>query len=130
MPEPSEAEAMFRDVYEAFNCRAIDEVLDLLDPKVDWPDMRHGGRMIGHDAVRRCWVDQFARFHTHVEPVGVFDRPGGEIVVVVHHLVCDLEGDVLIDMTLRHVYTVRAGLIVAMDVEDLDGTLLSAPRDG
>jgi hypothetical protein len=38
--------------YAAFNARALDTLLALLHPEVDWPNGMEGGRVHGRDAVR------------------------------------------------------------------------------
>ncbi len=44
------------------------------------------------------------------------EEVGGRIRVRVHQLVKSLQGDVLSDSEVLHVFTVRGGLIAAMDL--------------
>jgi hypothetical protein len=44
----------------------------------------------------------------------------GKIRVRVHQLVKSLQGDVLSDSEVVHVFTVKSGLIAAMNLGDLD----------
>jgi ketosteroid isomerase-like protein len=46
-------------LYDAFNARDIDTVIAQFAPDVDWPDAWHGGRVVGHDAVRAYWLGQW-----------------------------------------------------------------------
>jgi hypothetical protein len=88
--------------------------------------MLESGRLVGHDAVRDYWLRQFALIEPSVEPQGLLalDR---QTVVDVHQVVRDKQGRVLVDQVVQHVYTMRDGLIAAMDVYH-EGALASAPR--
>jgi uncharacterized protein YndB with AHSA1/START domain len=113
---PPEVQALLRRAYTAFNERDIDAALVLAHGDVDWPDMIDGGRIQGHDAVRAYWERQFAVTAPHVEPQTMAMDQDGRAVVVVHQVVRDLDGAVLVDECVHHVYTVRDGLIARMDV--------------
>jgi hypothetical protein len=119
--------ATVRQLYAAFNAKDIDAVLARMQPDVDWPDMLENRRLIGHDAVRAYWLRQFEIIDPAVEPRDVVEHNGTELVVEVHQVVRNLQGDILSDQVVRHVYTLRNGLIAAMDVYR-DGILASAPR--
>jgi ketosteroid isomerase-like protein len=119
--------ATVRQLYAAFNAKDIDAVLARMQPDVDWPDMLEHRRLIGHDAVRAYWLRQFELIDPAVEPRDVVERNGTELVVEVHQVVRNLQGDILSDQVVHHVYTLRNGLIAAMDVYR-DGILASAPR--
>jgi hypothetical protein len=51
----------------------------------------------------------------------------GQIVVDVHQIVRDNDGNLLSEQDVQHVYSFKDGLAVAMDVYH-DGALASAPR--
>lgn len=115
----TEEERLLRRAYEAFNARDIDGALALMHPDVDWPNGMEGGRERGHAAVRAYWTRQFRLIDSHVEPEG-FEVDGEErIVVNVHQVVRDAEGVLLSDGRVRHVYTLRGGLVERMDIEQL-----------
>jgi hypothetical protein len=109
-------EQLLRQAYAAFNARDIDGALALMHPDVDWPNGMEGGREHGHEAVRAYWTRQFGLIDSHVEPVGFERDDQGRIVVDVHQVVRDLEGSVLSDGRVRHVYTLRDGLVSRMDI--------------
>lgn len=122
-----EQEDVLRRSYEAFNARDLDAALATMHPDVDWPDMLGGRRILGRDAVRTYWLEQFEVIDPHVEPLGFTTRDGGLIAAEVHQVVRTRYGEVVADSTVEHVYTFRSGLVVAMDVY-LGGELPSAPR--
>lgn len=110
-------EQLLRHAYAAFNARDIDGALALMHPDVDWPNGMEGGREVGHDAVRAYWTRQFDLIDSHVEPMGFEVDDEGRIVVHVHQVVRDLEGSVLSDGRVRHVYTLRDGLVSRMEIQ-------------
>jgi ketosteroid isomerase-like protein len=111
-------EALLRDVYAAFNARDVEAVLDTLHPDVDWPNAFEGGRVVGRAGVRDYWRRQFTQIDPRVEPRGFADAGDGRVAVTVHQLVRALDGTVLADRDITHVYSFRDGLIVRMDVID------------
>ena len=116
MPAAS-AEDLLRLAYAAFNARDIDRALAVMHPDVDWPNGMEGGRERGHAAVRSYWTKQFGMIDSHVEPES-FEEVDGNVVVVVHQVVRDLNRALLSDQRVEHVYTFEDGLVVRMDIEE------------
>ena len=102
--------------YAAFNARDIDAVLAVMHPDVDWPNAWEGGRVHGQEGVREYWQRQWAATDPHVDPVGLSTDEAGHIVVTVHQMVRDLEGNVSSDGMVAHVYLVQDGLVRSMEV--------------
>jgi hypothetical protein len=109
--------AHFHRLYEAFNRRDIDGVLALMVDDVDWPNAWKGGRLTGRQAVRDYWTAQWAEIDPHVEPLAVTERPDGEVAVTVRQVVRSIDGELLADGEVVHVYRLEDGLILRMDVE-------------
>ena len=109
---------MWDELYADFNARDIDALLARMTPDVDWPNGWEGGREHGPEAVRAYWERQFREIDPHVEPVGVDERPDGTMAVAVHQVIRSPAGEVLADRHVRHVYTLRDGLIARMDIEE------------
>ena len=112
-----DSEQRLRALYAAFNAREIDKVLAALAEDVDWPNAWEGGRLRGREEVRGYWTRQWAEIDGRVEPVGFETRPDGRVAVEVDQTVRDLEGALLSEGRVRHVYAFRDGLVVAMEVE-------------
>jgi hypothetical protein len=110
------ADDLLGRAYAAFNARDIDRALALMTPDVDWPNGMEGGRELGHDAVRAYWTRQFGLVDSHVEPVGFSADDEGRIVVDVDQVVRHLDGALLSEQRVQHVYTLRGGLIARMDI--------------
>lgn len=114
----SQEEQLLRRAYEAFNARDVDGALALMHPDVDWPNGMEGGRELGHDAIRAYWTRQFGMIDSHVEPVGFDSDADGRVVVDVHQVVRDLDGELLSDGLVQHVYTFRNGLVTHMEIRE------------
>ncbi|MEX2237630.1 MAG: nuclear transport factor 2 family protein [Dehalococcoidia bacterium] len=112
----AEEEAFLRRPYAAFNARDLDTALSMMHPDVDWPNGLEGGREHGRDAVRAYWTRQFTLIDPQVEPVSFRKEPDGRVAVEVHQVVRDLGGAVLADQTVKHVWTIRAGLVEHMEI--------------
>jgi nuclear transport factor 2 (NTF2) superfamily protein len=107
-----------RDIYDAFNSREIDGLLSQMSRHVDWPNAWEGGRVHGREAVREYWTRQFAEIDPRVVPTRTTQRPDGRIEVAVHQEVRSLDGDLITETDVLHVYTFDAhGLVARMDVE-------------
>jgi hypothetical protein len=92
-----------------------------MHPDVDWPNGMEGGRERGHAAVREYWTRQFGLIDSHVEPQGFSTDEQGRVVVDVHQVVRDLDGGLLADSRVEHVYTLRDGLVARMDIRESVG---------
>ena len=68
--------------------------------------------------IRAYWTRQWGEFDPHVEPLAITEEDGGKVRVRVHQLVKSLQGDVLSDSEVLHVFTMDSGLIAAMDLGD------------
>ena len=112
--------AGFQSLYDAFNRRDADGVLATMSDDVDWPNAWKGGRLVGRDAVRAYWTEQWSEIDPHVEPLSVSERADGSLAVTVHQTVRSLDGELLGDGEVIHVYRLADGLIRRMDVEEPD----------
>jgi ketosteroid isomerase-like protein len=103
--------------YREFNARHIDAVLALMHPDVVWPNGMEGGTVYGHDGVREYWTRQWEVLDPHVDPISFERDEKGRTVVLVHQVVRDLGGKLLVDTTVRHAYSIRNRLIERMEIE-------------
>ncbi|MGA8476462.1 MAG: nuclear transport factor 2 family protein [Chthoniobacterales bacterium] len=114
----ADTKTVIEQAYSAFNKRDIDGALALMTQDVSWPKASEGGRVVGKEEVRAYWTRQWREFDPHVEPLAMSDENGGKTRVRVHQLVKSLQGDVLSDSEVLHVFTLNNGLIEAMDLGD------------
>src|ERR1700682_2243230 len=111
-----DTKTLIEQAYSAFNKRDIDGALALMTQDVSWPKASEGGRVVGKEEIRAYWTRQWAEFDPHVEPIEVTEREAGRTDVKVHQLVKNLNGDVLSDQVVLHIYTIANDLIERMDI--------------
>lgn len=114
----ADTKTLIEQAYSAFNMRDIDGALALMTQDVSWPKASEGGKIVGKEEVRAFWTRQWGEFNPHVEPLAITEEDGGKVRVRVHQLVKSLQGDVLSDGEVLHVFTVNTGLIAAMELGD------------
>jgi ketosteroid isomerase-like protein len=108
--------ALLERLYERFNARDVDAVLTHLTSDVDWPNGWEGGYVRGHDEVRDYWARQWAAIDATVTPEGFATEPDGRIDVTVHQVVRNLDGEVVEDAIVHHVYRLRDGRVAHMEI--------------
>lgn len=110
--------AYFDELYEAFNRRDLDRLLAMMSDDVAWTNAWKGGRLVGREPVREYWLAQWAEIDPHVEPLAVLERADGRLAVTVRQMVRSLDGQLLSEREVIHVYRLGDGLILCMDVEE------------
>jgi hypothetical protein len=114
----ADTKILIEQAYTAFNKRDIDGALALMTDDVSWPKASEGGKVVGKEEIRAYWTRQWGEFDPHVEPLAITEGDGGKVRVRVHQLVKSLQGEVLFDGEVLHVFTVKSGLIAAMELGD------------
>jgi SnoaL-like domain len=105
-----------KDIYRRFNARDMETVLAVLHENVMWANGMEGGHVNGRDGVRNYWTRQWAMISPHVEPVGFSKGPQNEAIVEVHQVVHDLNGNLLLDQMVGHIFTIENELIRRFDI--------------
>jgi len=120
--EMAYTKTLIEQAYVAFNERDVEGALALMTDDVSWPKASEGGKVAGKDEIRAYWTRQWSTFDPHVEPREVIDLGGGKVEVRVHQLVKSVQGDILSDGEVRHVFTIEDGRIKSMDLKDEAGS--------
>jgi hypothetical protein len=107
------------DLYRSFNLRDIDAVLLHLAPGFDWPNGMSGGREHGRDAVRSYWLRQWQEVDPRVEPLSIDMDAEGRAHVRVQQLVRSLDGQIITNRKVEHVYEFEGPFIKRMDIRPL-----------
>ena len=100
-------EDTIKKAYSAFNERNIGNALSTMQPDVQWSKAWEGGYISGHDEIKSYWTRQWTEINPKVEPVGFNERENGSLEVKVHQNVKDLQGNVMFDGLVKHIYTFR-----------------------
>jgi hypothetical protein len=115
--ETEQQQDLIQKIYAAFNARDIPTILAVFDPQVRWSRAWEGDYAVGHEQVRDYWLRQWQELDPHVEPTGFAQRESGQLEVTVQQLVKDLQGHVVFDGLVKHLYTIEEGVIKQMDIE-------------
>ena len=105
-------------LYALFNARDMESVLAVMHQDVEWANGMDGGHVHGREGVRAYWTRQWSMIDPHVDPVAFSTGAGGEVVVEVHAVVRDLEGKVLQDHMVGHVFRIENALITRFDIRE------------
>jgi hypothetical protein len=111
-----DTKGVLEKAYSAFNSRDINGALAVMTPDVSWPKASEGGMVVGKEEIRAYWTRQWREFDPHVEPLAMTEEDGGPTTVRVHQLVKSLQGTILSDTEVLHVFTMSNGLISAMNL--------------
>jgi hypothetical protein len=103
-------------VYDRFNARDMETVLAAMHEDVLWANGMEGGHVRGRNEVRSYWTRQWAMIDPHVEPVAFSSGLDGEVIVEVHQVVRDLNGNLLADKMVGHVFRIENGLVKRFDI--------------
>jgi hypothetical protein len=108
---------LVKRLYDRFNARDMEMLLASMQEDVIWANGMEGGHVHGREEVRRYWTRQWAMIDPHVEPVAFSRGTGGEIIVDVHQTVRDLDGALLADAHVGHVFHLEGGLVRRFDIQ-------------
>ena len=109
--------SFFKNIYQYFNERNIELVIDNMTDDVQWANGMEGGYLHGRDAVREYWTRQFGLINSKVVPLQMKgDRD--VIKIKVHQVVHDLNGNLLADEIIEHYFHLRNGSITRFDIGD------------
>ncbi len=112
-----DAHALLTKVYDAYNRRNFADFSALLTPDIDWPDLIEGGRLIGREAVGAYWARNDKSITIDIAVVSLTDLPDGRVAADVNQIVRNLSGQIWSDSCVRHVFTLRDGMVARLDVE-------------
>jgi hypothetical protein len=113
----SELHHLIKTAYSGFNERAIDKTLSTMHRDIEWPKAFEGGYVSGHNEIREYWTRQWTEINPKVEPLEITERPNGSLEVQVQQTVKDLQDTIVFDGIVKHVYTLKDGLLRKMDIE-------------
>jgi ketosteroid isomerase-like protein len=107
---------LLQRLYQRFNARDLPAILGVLHPDVMWANGMDGGHVRGHEGVRDYWTRQWTMIDPRVEPAGFATLVDGATEVEVHQTVRDLNGNILSDKTVRHIFHIDDGLVRRFDI--------------
>ena len=113
----AETEELIHQAYMAFNARNIDAVLDLLHPDVLWANGWEGGYVKGHKELKEYWKRQWRDVNPMAYPVAIKEDVDGTIEVHIRQIAKDVQGKILFDGVVKHIYTLENDKITSMEID-------------
>lgn len=105
-----------QNIYDAFNKRDIETVISMMADDVKWANGMEGGYVFGRDNVRDYWRRQFEMFSPQLEILEI-KTDDAQSVIKLRQIVRDLDGNLLDDKTVEHVFTFdENGLITLFEI--------------
>lgn len=117
---------LLRILYESFNARDIEAVLDALGPDVKWANGLEGGFVLGRDNVRQYWTRQFATLRPQLSILDFKTDEQERQIVRAHQTVRDLQGALLLEQEVGHRFTFEGGLVSLFEIVELEGAAQGA----
>ena len=110
---------MAQSLYERFNNRDVDGVIELLHADVEWVNEPKGLHVRGLDELRALWKRQKGAAIVHFDITRVTPREHG-FFVVVQEKVWKHDKELLFDGPVGHDYKLKDKKIVRCDIVDAD----------
>ena len=108
--------AMLEELYRAVNERDLDTFLGHVAPGVEWPNTATGGYLHGRDELRAYCEKQWKEVNSSIEPMRINFTADGTAHVLVDQLVRALDGEVLQNRRVEHVFEFDGPFISRMTV--------------
>ena len=105
----------FRELYQNFNNRKIELVIELMTNDVKWANGMEGGYVYGHEGVREYWTRQFTIVSAKVSPQEI-TQENDIVKIKVHQVVRNLNGNLLADETVFHYFTFKDGKVAEFNI--------------
>ena len=109
-----------QNLYDAFNNREIETIISVMHPDVKWANGVEGGFVYGRDAVREYWTNQFKDIQPELETLKFETDKNDRNVVTAHQVIKDLQGNLLVDATVRQIFTIEDGMISLYEIGETE----------
>lgn len=106
-------------LYSALNQRLAHDAARYLHPDVEWPTGYGDDYLHGRRDVVQFWERQWQTLDPTLKPERVHIGEDGRLTVSVHETTRDLQGNLLEERDLLHIYRVRAGLYDRMEIHEV-----------
>lgn len=110
-------ELFFEELYQNFNTRNIEAVIAQTTENVQWANGMEGGHVHGHSGIREYWLRQFTMINPKVTPIDI-EVIDNEVKVIVHQVVHDLHGNLLMDKNLFHHFYMNHDSVERFEIGD------------
>jgi hypothetical protein len=112
-----ELSLLLSQLYPDFNDRNIEQIMPHFAVYADWPNGMTGGGVVGHDAIRDYWTNQWSVINSKVTPLS-YRLVEKQIILEVHQLVKDTQGETLSNSVVHQTYDFQDGKITKMNISE------------
>ena len=116
----SSNQQFLQSLYTAFNQGEIETIISVMHPDVKWANGVEGGFVYGTDAVREYWINQYKVIQVQLETLKFETDENNRNVVTVHQIVRDLQGNLLVDTTIKQIFTIEDSLISLYEIGETE----------
>jgi ketosteroid isomerase-like protein len=116
----SSNQQFLQNLYDAFNKGDLETIISAMHPDVKWANGVEGGFVYGRDAVREYWTEQYKVIQVQLETLKFETDESDRDVVTVHQIVRDLQGNLLVDVTIQQIFTLEDGLIRLYEIGETE----------
>jgi SnoaL-like domain len=109
-----------QNLYDAFNQREIETIISQMRLEVKWANGLEGGFVYGRDAVREYWTNQFKDIQPELETLNFETDENNRDIVTVYQIIKDLQGNLLVDVTVHQIFTIEDGLISLYEIGETE----------
>jgi hypothetical protein len=89
-----------------------------LDKNVKWANGMEGGFVFGRENVHEYWRRHFALINPQLEPLNFNTDAENLQVITLRQIARDLDGNILLDKAVEHIFTIENGLIKIFEIGD------------
>jgi phage pi2 protein 07 len=109
-----------QNLYTAFNKGELETIVSVMHPDVKWANGVEGGFVYGRDAVREYWTNQYKVIQVQLEALKFELDENNRNIVTVHQIVRDLQDNLLVDTTVKQIFTIENGLISLYEIGETE----------
>ncbi len=108
-----------KKAYQSFNSKNAGAAICLMDENIVWPNTLDGGVVTGKKDLLAYWHRHFNQADYYTEPLCFEYKDDGTIIITVHAVVKTLDGELLKDQMVYHIYKAANGVIQSMTIENI-----------
>jgi phage pi2 protein 07 len=109
-----------QNLYTAFNKGELETIVSVMHPDVKWANGVEGGFVYGRDAVCEYWTNQYKVIQVQLEALKFELDENNRNIVTVHQIVRDLQDNLLVDTTVKQIFTIENGLISLYEIGETE----------
>lgn len=108
---------MLKFVYQLFNKREVNRLLDFTSKNINWENSITGENIHGYDNFLNYLIQQQNTNSLYFEPIAFVDNDDNTITVKVKQIIKDSEDNILSESIVHHRYKIEESIIQSMKIQ-------------